>query len=509
MSNENIHLNVSEYTSDELLEILGLEDIELNMEKKYKYGDLYVNAKQLITYIAREKSLKYKDNDSYSLKLQNFFLDVGIELMKKIDELDEATNIIGETEDFGLDASKFLNPVDRPELETSSKMVQSVTTKIFPIDSMFRFTQPEVSTYDMSGIACTGRNIPVQVNHACDFSFHLSEPQRNVLSIKPISVHIPITWYNIDEKYGTNRFLIWKVDANMEEPSSPPTDCSQIDISSGLYDALDLCEKINKQLIVTGLDISLNYNKNSMKIDISNPGPSGIRIEFYNIPIKAPCHKIKRNYNLGTILGFNTTNIMIPAYSILNATNVINLIHTKSLNIVLDDFNTSNTCNPDTISMYYPNNKYESSGRPSFASSALLDISNGDCGVNVSEPSDSCSSNKPVNKDTLSHLTKSQRYHLAQNKNVLKYNTVNEYYLPHTTKDHLCTITVPTIDFDNINSFKVITKFNQTVTNSRIYRKPVNIRKMRVKLLNQFGEVMDLNGCPWMVTLSLDVLSVN
>ena len=42
--------------------------------------------------------------------------------------------------------------------------------------------------------------------------------------------------------------------------------------------------------------------------------------------------------------------------------------------------------------------------------------------------------------------------------------------------------------------------------NARTYFGPVNIDKMRVKLLDDKGNVLNLNGCDWCVTLICDCL---
>jgi hypothetical protein len=42
--------------------------------------------------------------------------------------------------------------------------------------------------------------------------------------------------------------------------------------------------------------------------------------------------------------------------------------------------------------------------------------------------------------------------------------------------------------------------------NKRIYFGPVNIERMRVKLLDDRGNILNLNGCDWNVTLICDLL---
>ena len=42
--------------------------------------------------------------------------------------------------------------------------------------------------------------------------------------------------------------------------------------------------------------------------------------------------------------------------------------------------------------------------------------------------------------------------------------------------------------------------------NARTYFGPVNIDRMRVRLLNDKGNVLNMNGCDWCVTLICDCL---
>jgi hypothetical protein len=499
----SINLNVSEYTLNELLEILDLEEIELNLESK-----------TIITEKARQMSKKYKNNESYSIELQNFFLDVGIELIKQIDGLDEETDIIGERDNIGLDASYFLNPINRIELEATSTSIHTVVSRTLVIDSKFRTLYPNVSLYDMSGNSCNKNEnlIPKYVQNECDFSFHLSEPLKNVLSIQFHSAEIPKSWYNIDKKYGTNRFSIYKYNTPFDPPTQI-TDISHIDISSGMYSASTLVTALNDSLSSTNIHVKFEYNTNSMKIDISNSDPSGIVIDFYNLQTTSGCNKIKINHNLGTILGFNSLSVNVDANAKKQADNIINLIHTKYLYVVVDDYNTSNTCNPDTITMVTNYEQYDPAKKMGYVDSVFIDLSDNCSNVNtnyVENHAGGCGlSNKPQSKDLLSSLTKAQIFNYSQIKNVKNNNNTSSIYNAPIVKDYLIKIPVGDIDFTSRDSLQYINYTNDTESQlfKRVYGNSVNIRKMKIKLLNEFGHVVNLNGVPWSITLIINKLN--
>ncbi len=49
--------------------------------------------------------------------------------------------------------------------------------------------------------------------------------------------------------------------------------------------------------------------------------------------------------------------------------------------------------------------------------------------------------------------------------------------------------------------------FDNAVFNSdRFYHGPVDIKKLRVTILDEYGRVVDLNNMDWSFTLNLDVL---
>ena len=70
---------------------------------------------------------------------------------------------------------------------TLNPILKQTTTRIISVDSQYRYDKRTMST---------------------DFTFNLSEPLRDVVSLKLYSVQIPYTWYTISTAYGSNFFIL-------------------------------------------------------------------------------------------------------------------------------------------------------------------------------------------------------------------------------------------------------------------------------------------------------------
>ena len=73
-----------------------------------------------------------------------------------------------------------------------------------------------------------------------------------------------------------------------------------------------------------------------------------------------------------------------------------------------------------------------------------------------------------------------------------------------TSSDILAIIPIKTT---GLSTGSVIVEFSGSLQESiRTYFGPVNIERLAVKLLNDKGQVLDLNGLDWVITLICDCL---
>lgn len=120
-------------------------------------------------------------------------------------------------------------------------LLKSTTKRIISIDSQFRPTTDKVSQL------------------ATDFTFNLSTPLKDVVSLKMNSVQIPYTWYTINNNFGSN-FIYLK--GNVSGIDDGNYDIS-FTVPSGNYNAGDLVSTLNEQIAAakSRTDISFGNTK--------------------------------------------------------------------------------------------------------------------------------------------------------------------------------------------------------------------------------------------------------
>jgi len=110
--------------------------------------------------------------------------------------------------------------------------------------------------------------------NSTNYSFNLSEPLRDVLSIKMYSIHIPYSWHTVNENFGGNFFYL--------KGNSPGINLGnadyKVEIRSGNYTPSELILTLNQSLQALKntayTDISFGttsivYNSNTMKTTIN------------------------------------------------------------------------------------------------------------------------------------------------------------------------------------------------------------------------------------------------
>lgn len=168
---------------------------------------------------------------------------------------------------MGKNAIGFTKPLDYAQDKLNPLLKQTIK-RIISIDSQYRDDKTTLST---------------------EFSFNLSEPLKDVVSLKLYSIQIPYTWYTINNNFGSNFIFIKGNSPGIEDVSY------QIDISSGNYTPNNLITSINESIQKVkdnNRDISfgstnISYNTNNslstINIDIKNIyNETGYYLEFGN-----------------------------------------------------------------------------------------------------------------------------------------------------------------------------------------------------------------------------------
>jgi hypothetical protein len=136
-------------------------------------------------------------------------------------------------------------------------LLKETVTRIISIDSQYRSDKKSLST---------------------EFTFDLSDPLKDVVSLSLYSVQIPYTWYTISKSYGSNFFYI--------KGNSPGINNGNHDIkvsvSPGNYTPTDLVEAV-QQSIVSNYSLYSDVSFVSTKITYnSNTSLSNIQVGITN-----------------------------------------------------------------------------------------------------------------------------------------------------------------------------------------------------------------------------------
>jgi hypothetical protein len=179
------------------------------------------------------------------------------------------------------------------------------------------------------------------------FSFDLSEPIRDVVSLKLYSVQIPYTWYTISKSYGSNFFYLRGNKAGILDKNY------KIAINPGNYNQTTLPATINAAF----QDLSNNYasdiNFNGVKLVNYDPPSAKTTIKlniqntfnetYYNLyfPFMTyPTDLSNNKYSIPGYLGFNNQTYPINAIQSNQTYRLTTTINTQlSQDFVIDDSN--------------------------------------------------------------------------------------------------------------------------------------------------------------------------
>jgi hypothetical protein len=147
-----------------------------------------------------------------------------------------------------------------------------------------------------------------------EFSFNLSTPLKDVVSLKLYSFQIPVTWYTISNAYGSNFFYL---KGNSPGIINNLTQEMIFDISAGNYDAQGLVDTINstiqkKKAIYSDVDFgttALTYNKYtglcSTNINVTKTyNENSYYLQFSNFITPNNVSDLSRVYSIPSFLGF-------------------------------------------------------------------------------------------------------------------------------------------------------------------------------------------------------------
>jgi hypothetical protein len=499
-----LNTNIDEYTVEELLQILYLDEdaspflvnktANEAIEQFRQKGDMNLMnflkkardriLSELQTDYTEETDKDEKDNKAVEWYKNQYLPPTsrvqGFKITDRVNQVETfpqdghfpmKQNMLGVNNAYQLPvAQDVLNPT-----------LRNFNTSIINLDSQFRnIIYPFVP------------NDPNAPSSSTNYTIDLTEPLNNVLALRIYSVQIPNTWYRFGDDQGNACFF---VDLNGTE--------YKFVLPNGNYTSAEMVTELNDANNWTpgGFpvgDLIWYYNDNTAKFEFTVIGD--IKFYLYDAEGKYVCNPAcinitQLNQNLGWSLGFRVTNANtyvnglfstqtysggVAPGSTFELDAAANLYGPKYFAIVLDDFN-QNRQNTGLINIGPANTKLS---YPSYYAGADLGIDI-DCSNNILFP-------------TLPRrVTQAQIYSINQIRQNRKLSKDRTYGTNNSD-----VMAILPLDINANVQEKPYTTFGANLLlNERRYFGPVNISKMKLRLIDDKGNTVNLNGADWVISL--------
>lgn len=318
------------------------------------------------------------------------------------------------------------------------------------------------------------------------FLVQLSEKVVNAVSLELIHFQIPYTFYNIEARQGNNHMIVTTMSGEV------PTNHT-VTLPDGHYANMDT---IRSQLTielakVTVKDSRLTFthelNPLTGVFTLNNTGTVDCVISFLT-------NQSKINHCLGWYLGYRnfqgttsanrylSMDYLLPFTKSIKGDSVAVVPNTKYFVVVVDDFNNNQTADTMIQSNIKPENSKPTSY---FTQDPFLD---------KLVPENMSSYLAYVPNRT---LTKNQLYTISQQnlekQNLSLQNTRLEVHAPNQVL-----ATIPFEETKNDWGSMIFTDKNKYI---REYHSPTNIDRLQIKIYDDKGYILNLNGNSWCMTL--------
>ena len=509
MDSLQINTDIDSYSYAELLMIMDIDNNQATDP-----NTIVNKTNQFI-----ERAVKTDDK-----KLVNFFQDIQSKLLENAERIDAGEEPLDPTTEQVGTWTKDANglpqedKVQRDKITDRFQKIDVFNNSYVPME---REQLGVNNTYDV-GVAQDGKLNPTLKNTTTrmvvvdsffrqessngnittDFTLDLSDRLVKVLSISLWSFQIPTTYYVIDDVYGNTCFWI-----------TEGTDNIAISIPPGNYSPSTFVTALETAFTQAGFTFTSSpvvYNTSNYKLTLNLIGgiftpPSSstvpsftiseaTQLTFYNPNGPLVCQEtcipqaLHINETLGWVMGFQNSSGIYNVDSNGNiGDSILDLAGTRYFILVIDDF-TQNHLNNGLVTITEPSKlvrlpSYYTTDHP------YVCTQDGD--------------------NTIPQFIQSSPRNLTQN----QIYTINEI-LKNNANNFDTRAKAPT----TTNVFAIIPVKQQTKgtlyvdfsgqlrENKRTYFGPVDIERMRVRLLDDKGNTLNLNGGNWSITLQCELL---
>ena len=550
-----IDYNVDNYTISELFAILGVEfDFDIAADQLTKSNINEINSSVIAA------SNRYQTQFATQPQLSLFFRNIQTKVLQYTDtletELQNGTNTI-DVPEYGPDteqtdawfSNQYLSQDDTIQKDKITDRNQKVNlydnihfpmkqqqlglNNNFDVPVAQDVLNPNLKNVINRFITLDSRNRGESYS-ATDYTTDLSEHVTNVLSLRLYAISIPYTWYVIDYQFGNTCFWVSNLGNHFK-----------ISIEPGNYSPTTFCDAINAAFITAGFTNSANpdppiatHSSSSGKIKLVlngwlDPNEKTITtisntntfdaalnpyIQFYDYNGVFNCFEdqgCNSSNSIETTLGW-LMGYRIPIIALLTSGNTatvpIDLLGPKYFTIVLDDYNQNNintrpitnviTSNSISLPEYFNTSQPYVCipPNPPLSVTALGNL------TNVSEvgSADFTFSTMQVLPSAPRTLTNAQMYtinEIIKNKN---RTGSNKSKAPTPAKSD--TFATVYIKFPLNNSGIAVDFSGQLQDNKRIYFGPVDIDRLRIRLVDDRGYIVNLNGAEWSCSIICETL---
>ncbi len=535
----SVDTNISNYTIPELLTILDLDDVD--NEEVTKKTNAYI-----------EKFAKEKKPDMvlFFQQMQDLLLQYA-DSLKKSKETAGAYSVEKQTDNWiknqyleqrdpvQVDKNTYRkNQVDvYDNLHVPMKRKQLGVANNFVVDVAQDTLNPNLknSITQLINLDSQFRQSSGGEDSSTDYTCDLSDPLTNVLSLRLYSFQIPFTWYAIDYSYGNTS--LWISDA------AKITNI-QVQVTPGNYSSNEFITELAKAFTSAGFvgvyssttnsSAPIYYSSTSAKITLNLYGIVGTSftisettlITFFDytgqLTQTNPSGVISQTYinqTLGWIMGYRLPYINVSQTGNTSPA-VVDLNGPRYLIIAIDDYNQNHINNglvsitelSKTLKMptYYSPDMPYTIVNPTSNLQANINSISVDATLNPEGAIQLDAGDLLMDKLNASFkkypqvlpsaprtLTQPQLYTINQ---IIKNNDNNSNFrtMAPTTNDVFALVPVKA----NMPVGRMYVEFSGSLQdNKRTYFGPVNIDRLRVRLLDDKGNVLNLHGSEWSITI--------
>lgn len=453
-------LNADNYSRLELLGVLQLQPTATSVDiiaAIDPYIDKYTSEKNapVLSFFVRMKDILLNTSSSVTL-----------------DESEPITDTAANERVQNKSDNSYTIPIKKDILNPNLK---NVVTRLIHLDSQFRQSTAGAGS-------------------STDYTLDLSDPLKNVLSLRLYSIQIPFSWYIVDPAYNNHTFWFTFTDQSNR----------QVIMDAGNYTPATFVDALNMAILAVVPDISgvpVAYSQSTGKLSFTLHTTTGPAIEtmvffdFEGVFVTAPYV----NSTLGWLMGFRESTVTVTTKNV--ADGVLDLYGTKNLLLVIDDYN-QNHVNNGLVSITETSNTLAlpSYYRPDLPFTVQPPIN--EYNTNIGDFGDSAIrtfKSLPIMQPTSPRiLTQSQIY--TVNEIMKNRERTMTYRMRAPTSPDIFAM-IP-MKHGGMKIGDVYVEFGSSLqTNMRVYFGPVNIERIRIRLLDDKGNIINLNGIDWSVTL--------